>query len=110
MVKESTCNAEHAAGAAVSKIPWRRKWQSIPVSLPGESHGQRSLMGYSPWGHKRVRQDGLNNNPVDYDFRGPEILFEMTSLDDSHNQIYLCDTELDYFYGPILLQNFFLHL
>ena len=29
----------------------RRKWQPTPVSLPGESHGQRSLGGYSPWGH-----------------------------------------------------------
>ena len=38
-------------------IPWRRKWQPNPVFLPGEVHGQRSLMGYSPWGHKRVRQD-----------------------------------------------------
>ena len=32
--------------------PWRRAWQSTPVFLPGESHGQRSLVGYSPWGHK----------------------------------------------------------
>ena len=31
---------------------WRRKWQLTPVFLPGESHGQRSLVGYSPWGHK----------------------------------------------------------
>ena len=29
---------------------WRRKWQSTPVLLPGKSHGQRSLVGYSPWG------------------------------------------------------------
>ena len=35
----------------VRKIPWRRKWQPTPVFLPGESHGQRSLAGYSPWGH-----------------------------------------------------------
>ena len=35
----------------VGKIPWRRKWQPSPVLLPGESHGQRSLVGYSPWGH-----------------------------------------------------------
>ena len=28
------------------------KWQPTPVFLPGESHGQRSLVGYSPWGHK----------------------------------------------------------
>ena len=31
---------------------WRRKWQPTPVFLPGESLGQRSLVGYSPWGHK----------------------------------------------------------
>ena len=36
----------------VGKIPWRRKWQPNPVFLPGKSHGQRSLVGYSPWGHK----------------------------------------------------------
>ena len=33
-------------------LPWRRKWQSTPVFLPGESHGQRSLEGYSPWDHR----------------------------------------------------------
>ena len=36
----------------VKKIPWRRKWHPTPVFLPGESHGQRSLAGYSPWGHE----------------------------------------------------------
>ena len=36
----------------VGKIPWSRSWQPTPVFLPGESHGQRSLEGYSPWGHK----------------------------------------------------------
>jgi len=36
----------------VGKIPWRRKWQPIPVFLPGKSHGQRSLVGYSAWGRK----------------------------------------------------------
>ena len=36
----------------VMKIPWRRSWQPTPIFLPGESHGQRSLAGYSPWGHK----------------------------------------------------------
>ena len=36
----------------VGKIPWRRKWQSTPVLLPGKSHGQRSLVGCSPWGCK----------------------------------------------------------
>ena len=36
----------------VGKIPWRRKWQPTPIFLPGESHGQRSLLGYSPWSRK----------------------------------------------------------
>ena len=40
----------------VRKIPWSRKWEPNPVSLPGESHGQRSLVGYSPWG-RRVGHD-----------------------------------------------------
>ena len=34
--------------------PWRRKWQPTPVFLPGESHGQRSLAGYSTCGHKEL--------------------------------------------------------
>ena len=40
----------------VGKIPWRRAWQPTPVFLPGEPHGQRSLVGYSPWA-RRVRHD-----------------------------------------------------
>ena len=36
----------------VGKIPWSRKWQPTPLFLPGRFHGQRSLVGYSPWGHK----------------------------------------------------------
>ena len=36
----------------VRKIPWRRKWQPTAVFLPEKSYGQRSPVGYSPWGHK----------------------------------------------------------
>ena len=36
----------------LGRHPWRRKWQPTPVFLPGEPQGQRSLVGYSPWGHK----------------------------------------------------------
>ena len=36
------------------KVPWKRAWQPTPVFLPGESHCQRSLVGYSPWGHKQL--------------------------------------------------------
>ena len=38
----------------VGKIPWRRAWQPTPVFLPGEFYGQRSLLGYSPWGCKEL--------------------------------------------------------
>ena len=34
------------------KIPWRRAWQPTPVFVTGKSHGQRSLVNYSPWGRK----------------------------------------------------------
>ena len=38
----------------VGKIPCRRKWQPTLVLLPGQSHGWRGLVGYSPWGHKEL--------------------------------------------------------
>ena len=44
----------------VRKILWRRAQPPTPVFLPGESHGQRSLVGYSPWGRKRVGHDWSN--------------------------------------------------
>ena len=36
----------------IKKIPWIKEWQPTPVFLPEESHGQKSLAGYSPWDHK----------------------------------------------------------
>jgi len=51
--KGSACNAGNPRFSPwVRKIPWRREWQPTPVFLPGESHGQRSLVGYSPRGCK----------------------------------------------------------
>ena len=54
--KESTCQCRRrkrcGLNPCIRKMPWRRKWQPIPVFLPGESHGQRNLAGYSPWGRK----------------------------------------------------------
>ena len=47
---KSACNAGDLGLIPGSgRCPWRRKWQPTPVFLPGESHGQRSLAGYSPW-------------------------------------------------------------
>ena len=51
--KETACNARDLGfDPWVGKIPWRRKQQTPPVLLPGEFYGQRSLVGYSPWGPK----------------------------------------------------------
>ena len=60
----------------VGKIPWRRKWQPTPVFMPGESHGQRSQVGYRPWGCKESDTTELslslscigegNGNPLQY--------------------------------------------
>ena len=43
----------------VREIPWRREWQPTPVFLPGEFHGQRSLVGYSPWGQATVPESDM---------------------------------------------------
>ena len=52
MVKNLPAMQETRVHPWVGNILWRREQQPTPVFLPGESHGQRSLMGYSPWGHK----------------------------------------------------------
>ena len=48
VVKNLPANARDI-GDIVGRIPWRRAWQPTAVSLSGKSHGQRSLVGYSPW-------------------------------------------------------------
>ena len=56
--KESTCQYRKCRFEPwVRMIPWGREWQPTPVFLPGKSHGQRSLAGYSQWGCKRVRHN-----------------------------------------------------
>ena len=52
MVKRLSTMQETRVQALGWEDPWRRKWQSTPVLLPGKSHGQRRLVGYSLWGHK----------------------------------------------------------
>ena len=57
-VKESACQCRRHKrfrfNSWVRKIPWRRAWQCTSVFLPGESHGQRSLVGYTSQGHKEL--------------------------------------------------------
>ena len=60
-VVESSCRCRrHGFSPWVRKSPWRRKWLSTPVFLPGKFHGQRNLVGYSPW-DRRVRHDWATN-------------------------------------------------
>jgi len=61
----------------VGKIPWRRKWQPTPVFLPGKSHGQRSLAGYSLWSCKELQRHDLTtehaHEPLDKGFSGSVV-------------------------------------
>ena len=56
--KQSTCRRGRYKrcrfNRQIRKIPWGRKWQPAPIFLPGKFHGQRSLVGYNPWGHKEL--------------------------------------------------------
>ena len=47
------------------EVPWSREWQPTPVSLPGKSHGQRSLVGYSSWGRRELDTTEYMSRPVD---------------------------------------------
>ena len=52
--KESCNEGDLGLIPGLGKIPWRRGWPPTPVFLPGESHGQRSLVDNSPWGCKQL--------------------------------------------------------
>ena len=64
--KESTCQCRRSKRCGFNpwtrKIPWRRARQHTPVFLPGESHGQRSLAGYSPWDRKRLKPNCMTEH------------------------------------------------
>ena len=60
----------------IETIPWRTAWQPIPVFLPRESHGQRSLVGYSPWGCKESEATEMTEHP-----HSREACYENWSLD-----------------------------
>ena len=63
--KESICQCKRHRGLipGLGRFLWGTKWQLTPLFLPGKSHGQRKLMGYSPWGCKRSDTIWwLNNN------------------------------------------------
>ena len=63
--KEPTCRCKRYRRCGfdpwIGKISWRRKWQPNAIFLPGKSHGQRNLVGYSPWGHKELDTAGTEH-------------------------------------------------
>ena len=62
--KESACNVrDPEVGSSGWEVPWSRKWQPTQVLLPGKLHGQRSLVVYSPWGHKESAHDLATKQP-----------------------------------------------
>ena len=60
------------------KIPWRKPWQPTPIVSPGESHGQRSLAGYSPWGHKELDMTEQHTDAVEK-VRNSHLIFAWCS-------------------------------
>ena len=83
--KESACQCRrckrHPFDPWVRKITWRKKWQPTPVFLPRESHGQKSLVSYSPWGHKESdTTEWLSTHPrwqgISQDLRAPDCPVE----------------------------------
>ena len=79
-VKASACNVGDLGSiSGLGRFPWRRKWQPTPVFLPGESHGRRSLVGYSPWGRKESDTTervtlSLSQSAIERDFSdGPGV-------------------------------------
>ena len=72
----------------VGKIPWRREWQPTPVLLPGKFHGQRSLVGYSPWGRKESDTTGQLYSLTGCLFCGSRVLTYLQS--ESHTVVSKC--------------------
>ena len=60
-VKSLPAKQKTQVWSRIGKIPWRREWLLTPVIFPGEFHGQRSLVGYSPWSHKRAGHDWVTS-------------------------------------------------
>ena len=91
------------------KDPWRRKWQPSSVLLPGESHGQRSLAGYSPWGRKEshmtehthtyVLNVGLEEMVlklrIKKEGKGMEMIHAQVSVYTGSNRVYVYSECLD---------------
>ena len=88
----------------VREILWCRKWQPTPVFLPGESHGQRSLMGYSSWGHKETdTTEQLSTHTQEATVYGSQVCIscvafgEWISNTEVKSKFHVCLSKEDFF-------------
>ena len=94
--KESACQCRkhrrHGFDPQVGKIPWRRKWQPAPIYSPSKLHGQRSLVGYSPWGCKKSgTTERLTTQPhIEVYIRSVESPGSTKSTFVGHFMVWLC--------------------
>ena len=77
----------------VRKIPWRRKLQPTPVFFPGQSHGQRSLVGYSPWGCKLLSTHARTY----YRYSFLHVFFTLTSIPEKSLHMGSCTSSSFFF-------------
>ena len=91
----------------VRKIPWRRKWQPIPVLLPGKFHGWRSLVGYRPWGRKESDMTEQLHFTFTMDYNPPGYIVLCPWVSPSKNTEVGCHFLLQ---GIFLTQGSNLHL
>ena len=92
VVKNPPANAGDAGSVPGSeRFPWRRKWQPTSVFLPGESHEQKSLVGYNPWGCRELDMtEGVN-----YSGRLLAVLVKYTSVSSSNSSCSKAHMERD---------------
>ena len=119
LVSQMVKNLDYKAGVPafdpwVGKIPWRKEWRPTPMFLPGEFHGQRNLVGYSPWGRRRVPHNWMTNSLLLYlliyfnllssllspkhvifiTFLLLSTLFFVKKFHDFHHHLYTDDSEI----------------
>ena len=86
------------------EMPWNRNWQSTPVFLPGKFHGQRSLLGYSPWSLKEfnMTEHARAQGPHTSKPRQPvPRLFSVSKLGSPWSTLYLSVTSTEMMYHTL---------
>ena len=110
--RELACQCRsHRFAPCVRKIPWRRKWQPTPVSLPRKPHGQRSLIGCIVHGVTRVRHNLATEGQQQWHCTPHHTMWEPQRTRSPHHtaceSLSLRDhhTTLDYMWEPQLTRS-----